>query len=110
MPESSQRSIKSFFQPPKRPRHIQSDSESDNEENRPRPSKSMRSGLEQQDEESDSDDQESLFNYIKKSLQVPMIKIQVLFQQIVQIQYKEQKGLMVESFLGRVNIKSYSLG
>jgi hypothetical protein len=55
-------------------------------------------------------DQERLFNYIKKSLQVPMIKIQVLFQQIVQIQYKEQKGLMVESFLGRVNIKSYSLG
>jgi len=56
MPESNQHSIKSFFQPPKRPRRVRSDSESDNEENRPRPSKSTRSGLEQQDEESDSND------------------------------------------------------
>ena len=55
-------------------------------------------------------DQEKLLNYIKKSLQVSMTKIQVLFQQIIQIQYKEQKDLMVESFLGRVNLKSYSLG
>ena len=53
MSESNQHSIKSFFRPLKPPRL---GSELDNEENRPQPSKSTRSGLEQQDKESDSND------------------------------------------------------
>ena len=52
MSVSNQHSIKSFFRPPKRPK---SDSELDNKENRSQSSKSTRSGLEQQDKESDSD-------------------------------------------------------